>query len=175
MKQKVDLSKQQTSTTSFPHQMLTVYRHTNKTTTVVLFCRVLQKFLSTYEAQAEGKTMLAFLAQKKAQTSTQRTPQTVWAAKNQNKSFWHVIEEPQSNLLQYFLAGYFHEYLQKPPLQEKKWSEKFQPTCGWVQGSKVVSFKGVCGLPTSFVCFWETKRCDNDISVSIQHSFPLRE
>lgn len=56
---------------------------------------------------------------KKNLRPTQRTLPTVWAAKNQNKSFWLVIEEPQSNLLQYFFAGYFHECLQKPPLQER--------------------------------------------------------
>lgn len=72
MKQKVDLWNlpvKITSTTLFLHQMLTVYWHTNKTTNVILFCRViveiLQKFLSTYEALPEGKTVLAFFAQKK--------------------------------------------------------------------------------------------------------------
>lgn len=110
--------------------MSTVYRHTNKTTKVILFCRVLQKFLSTYEAQAEGKIMLALLAQKKTQTSTQRAPPTVWAAKNQNKSFWHVIEEPQSNLFSISLQ-IISLTLPETTTTEKKRSEKvFQPTCG---------------------------------------------
>lgn len=174
MKQKVDLSKQQTSTASFLHQMLTVYRHTNKTTKVVLFCRVLQKFLSTYEAQAEGKTMLAFLAQKKSQTNSKDTANSLGSQKPKQIILQCDRRTPEQ-LVAIFLCRLFPWMLTETTTAGKKWTEKFQPTCGWVQGSKVVSFKGVCGLPTSFVCFWERKRCDNDISVSIQHSFPLRE